>query len=186
MKTLNSLLALLIFLLGYATASPAQTPAKAPERSESVSSASSDRSIEDGWEGIQVFKSRRVDVEKVFGKPFEEGVDTWYRKEGVVVRVFYSTIPCTLGSYSGSFNLPPETVISYGVTIGRGIPLSKLKFRKADYERWVNDHRPGQVEYFNSKAGVRFTSIANDEWGEVVGNIDFERTSEQDERYKCN
>lgn len=185
MKTLKGLLAFLIVLLWYATASPAQTPAEVLERSESVSPSASYRAIEDGWEGIRVFKSRRADVEKVFGKPYDEGVEAWYRKDGVVVGFVYSTIPCTPESYTGSFNLPPETVISYSVALGKGIPLSKIEWAKKDYERWVNDHRPRQVEYFNSKAGVRFTSIANDEWGEVVGNVEFERTAELEEKFKC-
>ena len=143
--------------------------------------------IEKGWKGIEVFKSTRTDVEHHLGKPFEDQGETWYRKEGVVVRVVYSTLACTPASYGrGRFNLPRETVINYSVAMGQGIPLSKLEWAKADYERWVNDHRPGQVEYFNSKAGVRFTTIANEEWGEVVGNFEFERTAELEEQHKCN
>lgn len=102
--------------------------------------STSAQKVEDGWKGLQTFKSTKADVDKILGSggktkpwsiyPYE------YHSDGAVVGARFSTVPCDENEeYFFRHNLPAETLLDYTVTFVTAIPITALSFDKNRFER---------------------------------------------------
>lgn len=124
------------------------------------------------WRGIVPLKSTRADVERLFGKPNEQGL---YQIQNERVSIWYSKGPCD--SMSAAVAKPnceclvaKDTVLRIAVTFDSPVKDSKLGIDKKKYERTVVDgtYRP-TATYADFTEGVVYTIRESED---VVTNID--------------
>ncbi len=144
-------------------------------------------SIEGGWRNIKIFQTKRVEVEKMLGKPGQDvgKVHTIYPGSDAHVAVVYSDAPCnSTTADKGDYNLELGTVIDYKVHLKKPFPLSQLKWKKDHYDGGPDLHRRDVFSYYNSKDGVWITTEIVD-GTEMVLSFWFMSTDEQKERFRC-
>lgn len=109
-----------------------------------------------GWRGIIPLRSTRTDVERQIGKPNFKGELYDFEKERVDIT--YSTAPCTRGM-KGSWNVPPDTVISIRVAPKTDIQFSDLQLDESKYKKTNGGHLPYVFYYTNDEGGVQVEVI---------------------------
>lgn len=139
--------------------------------------------IENGWKGIRVFQTSRIEVEKILGKPVEKRVYERYETDDAFVDIAYSISPCS-NDGDGRFNVPKDVIIEYSIVLKKGIELSNFKWKKDLYKRYEDPHLRNLTHYGNPKDGINFTTNTND-GTEKVSIIYFERTKETVSKYTC-
>lgn len=143
--------------------------------------------VSEGWKGLKPFQSTKVQVEKIFGDPAVEDIETIYRNSDAILILTYSGKPCSeAGGPPSRFNLPENTVINYRVNLKSVIDLRQLSFEKDKYERIEDPHLKGEFIYSSSALGITFRTILADDGTERVTSIRYVVPPKFLERYKCN
>jgi hypothetical protein len=110
----------------------------------------------DGWQGIEILKSRRNDVEKILGKPRTgsvAGEAATYETKDAEVFVQYSTGSCNASS-DGEWNIPEQTVLGISVRPKMQPRLAELNLDLSKYEKKPDPGILLLVEYINSTDGI--------------------------------
>lgn len=144
--------------------------------------------LEDGWNGIEVFKTSRIEVEKKLGSP-RKTVDDWYyyKTDKAQVRMLFSTGSCiSPGTLLGGFNVPSGIVLEYVVSPKKTIPLEKLNWDRGSYEREPDKHNFRLVTYQNLDRGISVhAGTPNTEGSEVIDSITFGRLRSKVAQFEC-
>jgi hypothetical protein len=121
-------------------------------------------------ENIELLKSTKADVENILGTPFLENVwvSVYGSARGKVMVVYVGD-----SSYfdeSCRWDAPPDTVLSYRISIGELTPLSatSLDLRMFDRKEGPND----DAHYITKEKDVEFTTLVTDK-GEFLKSITF-------------
>lgn len=143
-------------------------------------------SVEDGWQGIKVFSSTQVDVEKRLGRGRVTDGTVLYSKDDVNVSVYYSTEPCTKAGFGlGKYDLASGTVLTYTVYVKAQMKKSNLKWDEKNYDRYEDPHIRGVFHYYNSEKGIRLTTAMQPDGEEFLQRISYEPTSENKRKHLC-
>jgi hypothetical protein len=109
------------------------------------------------WRGIIPLKSKRADVERLFGKENE-----WkrYQFENERAYIFYSQAPCGMKGVTEVTEkcrclIPEGTVVSINVTPEESRKFSSLNRNKREFQKEFV--LPGMYEYSDLTEGVRYT-----------------------------
>lgn len=145
--------------------------------------------IENGWKGIKIFQTTRLEVEKVLGVPSEEinAVETSYRTKEELIHFVYSHSPCS-NAGDGRFTVPKDTVIGFRIMLGfleYEKKLSDFKWNSDLYEKWEDTHQLWHVHYHNPKDGIRIIVVKVRSEPERVQSISFEPSKEQTAKFAC-
>ena len=146
------------------------------------------QTLEDGWSGIKPLMTKKSEVEKKLGIAKSDSSGYYYDLgNGIVVRLNYSSTPCTPVHYErAKYRIPKDTVLDYVVYFNDPTLFSNLRFNRADYTRRVSDHRPTEFVLVNAKAGVMIVGYyRQDIVGEYVGTIYFKPSSRLKEKLRC-
>ena len=144
--------------------------------------------LESGWKGIRVFETTRTEVERILGSPTEsDDVEARYESKEAIVSVLYSAEPCSAPkTLTGGFKVRQDTVLEYDVVPKGDLRLDALDWNRNLYERYPDPHVLNMVGYYNRRDGIRISTSANGpQKTEFVTSIYFERTPEQESRFKC-
>jgi hypothetical protein len=143
--------------------------------------------LEDGWNGIKLFKTSRSEIEKIYTN-FEEGNGvTIYRTDNSVIFIYYSAAPCSQDKMRrGKYNLKPDTVIGFRMSFFKEPKLKDLNWTRNLYERFINTHQLGYFEYNYWKGGITITTIQTEKDEESIRSIMFLPTEELTSKFKCN
>lgn len=141
--------------------------------------------IEDGWKDIKPLRTKKVEVEKLLGKPeVDENGYHRYRTAEAFIRVNYSTMPCVDNQYKrGNFNVPEDTVLDYSVRPQKLTLLSDLNFKKEQYYMDISDHT-NSVLYVNDEDGVMI-GVQSQEDTEYLTSFDFKPSKTDAQKFKC-
>ena len=128
------------------------------------------RNLEEGWYGVKPLRTRKTEVDKVFGKPDVDDNNYFrYSTKDASIQVNYSTTPCKENRYErGVFSVPENTVLDYTVYFKEqpAFPLlSSLKFDKKKYTKDTTAHLGRYVGYWNTEDGVQISAY-------LLGNVE--------------
>ncbi|CAN5220791.1 hypothetical protein BH20ACI2_BH20ACI2_28930 [soil metagenome] len=143
--------------------------------------------LEDGWKGIQTFKSQKVDVEAKFGKPEVDDNDYYvYTLSDEWVRVNYSTSPCTDNRYGrGEYSVKEGTVLRYWVSPKKQFKINELAFDKKKYFKVSAGDVLDSWAYVNHRDGVIIYVVTDPHRGELVDKIEYFPIDKDLEKYSC-
>lgn len=142
--------------------------------------------IENGWKAMKLFRTRMTTVEKVLGQPKDsDGRAYNYRTDEFFVQVRYSSALCGEGRFGGGeYEIPLDTVIYYHIIPTKELKLQDLKFRREKYERQVDNENKKLIYYINRELAIMILAGLEDGI-EYVGQIYFEPSPKDEEKYKC-
>lgn len=135
------------------------------------------------WRGVVPLRSTRADVERLIGKPHLKSGNPdikygLYDFEDERVDILYSNKPCTRGA-QGSWNVPPDTVISIRIVPKKEVRFSDLQLDVSKYKISDGGHVPGYTYYTNEEEGIRFEVVK----GEITSISYF--PSAKDNHLRC-
>lgn len=110
------------------------------------------------WEGIVPLHSTRADVERLLGKPVDEGnnISTYRMKDDVVI-VFYATgEPCERGTIQSGWMVPRDTVVQIIINTPNWFPFSTLKIDRSKYKETTGWHVPNTSYFTDDEEGVMY------------------------------
>ena len=148
-------------------------------------SLAQDKPIENGWEGIKVFRTTRAEVERILGVPSENitSVETSYRTKEGIIHFAYSHAPCS-DEGRGRYTVHENTVLGYMIFLKDGIDLSKFRWDRKLYEKYKDTELLWLTHYRNPKDGIRFTTEFRGDV-EKIFTIYFEKTVECSKKLTC-
>lgn len=112
------------------------------------------------WRGIVPLHSTREDVKRLLGRSAQPG-ERFYEFENEVAVIQYSSGPC--GKYLPSgWNVPPDTVISIGVTPKSRLQLTDLNVDLRRYKKSV-DPKIVQIFYYNDEEDGVTLQVSHDQ-----------------------
>jgi hypothetical protein len=120
--------------------------------------------VEDGWKGLLPYTSTRADIEKVVGKGEKDKYNLlWkYVSSEAAVEVRYAGDPC--GDKASSFEVPPETAITYWVTLKHAVPIEDLSFDRNRFARYPSSEDRSSTSFYYYQAKENLSVVPN-EWG---------------------
>lgn len=144
------------------------------------------RKLEDGWNGIKLFKTTRSEVEKLYKNSIPNGGSTLYRTDISMIHITYSVAPCSQDRMErGKYNLKPDTVIGFFISFFNEPSLKDLNWTRNLYERFINTHQLGYFEYDYEKAGISITTRETRKDEESINSIMIYPTEELTSKFKC-
>lgn len=142
--------------------------------------------FENGWRGIELFKTTRAEVERTL-KPAKIEVTAFeisYRTQEYVVHVKYAMDPCSNTGW-GRFSVPKGTVIGYEVNFSEPIPSKDLIWDPTVYERTVDKEVLPFRYYENRPRGLSVTAIADRDGSEAVQSIKYYPSKIIISKFRC-
>ena len=126
-----------------------------------------------GWRGIIPLKSTRADVERILGPPTDKSLLTYLPDKSVVVQ--YSLRPCDDG-----WNVPPDTVIAFGIRLDPRVPIADLRLDLTKYKKVRGDSDVSDDFYYKDEEAGFAISVRD---GMVVEYV-YEPTA-KDKSLRC-
>jgi hypothetical protein len=130
------------------------------------------------WRGIKPLHTSRQEVESILGVKSEGRSLEWYNLPGVTVMISYTTLPCGNDEH-GKWNVPPNTVISIGVTERNAVDFSSLHLDLRAFEKKRTDV-DSITEYISKQLGWKLVVVNG-----KCRDFDYYATKEDIERLAC-